>query len=94
MKTFLLKSMFRFAFALLCFALLRVALLCFALLCFSSALLDIKIRRLILMILLLTHLYLCGVRAESDNVLNFSTCACHPSRVPILESVTPLFNNV
>ena len=30
----------------------------------------------ILMILLLTHLYLCGVRAESDNVLNFSTCAC------------------
>ena len=42
------------------------------------------------MILLLTHLYLCGVRAESDNVLHFSTCACHPSRVPMLENVTPL----
>ena len=37
---------------------------------------------------------LCGVRAESDKFLHFSTCACHPSRVPMLEHVTPLFNNV
>ena len=32
--------------------------------------------------------------AESDKFLHFSTCACHPSRVPMLENVTPLFNNV
>ena len=83
----------RRAYSNLCFASLLLGF-CFALLCFVSALLDTKIRRLILMILLLTHLYLCGVRAESDNFFHFSTCAFHPSRVPMLENVTPLFNNV
>ena len=62
------EKLFTQIYVLLCFCLAS------ALLRFAFALLDTKIRRLILMILLLTHLYLCGVRAESDNVLHFSMC--------------------